>query len=271
MKWSPADFLNGIVGLNPQEVAVYVVVINLIYDSGGPIKYRPEALAKRLRMQLRTLGAAINALVNDHEKLVLEDGYLTNSRASEELSERADHAEKSGENGRKSGKDRKNPENYGVKINENNGDVATKERREEEIRKNPLSPPGGVSGIAAQNVLPFAPPEPEKAAKPKRAPGVLKPSRQALFDRWYDTYPMKVAVRAAEGAFDKAMDRIEADSDDGRLAVLLTGVARYVAEIKRRSTPGDKIAHPATWLNASRWRDEYEPIKSVPKNLAEFC
>lgn len=32
----PSDFLNGIIGLNADEIAIYTVVMMLQYDRGGP-------------------------------------------------------------------------------------------------------------------------------------------------------------------------------------------------------------------------------------------
>lgn len=45
--------------------------------------------------------------------------------------------------------------------------------------------------------------------------------------------------------------------------IIIDGAGRYAEHVVGNGTPEDKIAHPTTWLNASRWEDEYR--KSLPK------
>lgn len=87
VKWSPADFLNGVIGLNKAEGWLYTVVLNLIYDHGGPIEYNPQALATRCKMRSAEVEKNIAALVDTHGKLILENGLLSNRRAKAVIDE----------------------------------------------------------------------------------------------------------------------------------------------------------------------------------------
>lgn len=67
------------------------------------------------------------------------------------------------------------------------------------------------------------------------------------FDRFWDRYPRKVGKLVAMKAFDKALRRATEDE-------IMAGVELY-----RIHMPCDVqfVAHPASWLNAGRWMDEY--------------
>jgi len=70
------------------------------------------------------------------------------------------------------------------------------------------------------------------------------------FERFWESYPHRVAKLAAMRAFVKAKKRAS-------LIEILAGVLRY-----RQHKPAyAEWAHPATWLNAGRWMDEYEGTK----------
>src|SRR6266436_4338308 len=71
VRWFPSDFLNGIVGLHAFEIAVYTVILNLIYDNNGPIRDDVNRIARRVGIR------------SDHC-----DGVISNSRADRELTER---------------------------------------------------------------------------------------------------------------------------------------------------------------------------------------
>lgn len=85
--WYPGDFLNGIVSLSGFEIAVYSVVLNLIYDHGAPIKRDDKRLARRCGMRVNQCIAAIDSLI-DAGKIITADGMLSNPRAEKELQRR---------------------------------------------------------------------------------------------------------------------------------------------------------------------------------------
>lgn len=91
VKWSPADFLNGIVGLDPFAIAAYTVILNMIYDNGGPIRADDammRRIARRISMRFDHFQKAIETL-SIEGKLVVADGVMSNPRAELELSSRA--------------------------------------------------------------------------------------------------------------------------------------------------------------------------------------
>jgi uncharacterized protein YdaU (DUF1376 family) len=80
----PSDWLGGVAGMKPAEVGVYINLIAMIYDAGGPIKLDEARLARRMCCPLVTFRSILNALVDD-EKLVLNDGFISQQRAEIEL------------------------------------------------------------------------------------------------------------------------------------------------------------------------------------------
>lgn len=69
----------------------------------------------------------------------------------------------------------------------------------------------------------------------------------AEFEGWWQAFPRKVGKLAARKAYAKA--RGQATSGE-----LLGGVERYV----RHKPAYADFCHPASWLNAGRWMDEYD-------------
>jgi uncharacterized protein YdaU (DUF1376 family) len=80
----PSDWLGGVAGLTPAQVGVYINMLALIYDAGGPIVLDTRRLARRMCCPVGTFKNIIDDLISV-EKLVLIDGHLTNPRAEIEL------------------------------------------------------------------------------------------------------------------------------------------------------------------------------------------
>jgi uncharacterized protein YdaU (DUF1376 family) len=80
----PSDWLGGVAGMKPAEVGVYINIIAMIYDAGGPIKLDEARLARRMCCPLVTFRAILDALVDD-EKLTIRDGFVSQLRAEIEL------------------------------------------------------------------------------------------------------------------------------------------------------------------------------------------
>jgi len=89
----PSDWLAGVADLSPAECGVYVNLLMLIYDGGGPIKADFPRLARRLNCPVSTLRAIVIGLCMA-KKLTMADGFITNDRAEQELSKRSDKSEK---------------------------------------------------------------------------------------------------------------------------------------------------------------------------------
>ncbi len=108
----------------------------------------------------------------------------------------------------------------------------------------PPYPPQGGEGVPK--------PEPTKSMKAKKPNGKLSKAQQALFDRFWEKYPK----RKSKGQAMTAWKIIEPDEQL---------VEAMISKIKRAKTSdawvkegGRFIPHPATWLNAMGWEDEYD-------------
>ena len=75
VKWYSADFLNGIADMDPNQIAVYSVVLNRIYDNEGPIDDDVERIARRCNMRPTSCKKALDTLV-EAGKLIRRDGVL---------------------------------------------------------------------------------------------------------------------------------------------------------------------------------------------------
>lgn len=87
VRWFPSDFLNGIVGLEAYEIAVYTVILNLIYDNNGPIRDDTRKIARRVGLRWDHCERIVVALVQEG-KIERRDGVISNPRADKELTER---------------------------------------------------------------------------------------------------------------------------------------------------------------------------------------
>jgi len=93
--------------------------------------------------------------------------------------------------------------------------------------------------------------EREETESPPKAPrkrmACLNADQSKIFEEWYAIYPLHKARLAAERSFLAALARASP-------AELLAGAARYRDECVGKEPR--YIAHPASWLNAGRWKDE---------------
>jgi uncharacterized protein YdaU (DUF1376 family) len=80
----PSDWLAGVAGMTPAQIGVYITVLMLIYDAGGPIFFDKRRLARRMCCPQNTFTTIIEDLIADG-KVTLNDGFLSNARAEIEL------------------------------------------------------------------------------------------------------------------------------------------------------------------------------------------
>lgn len=85
----PADFMNGVRGLTPQEVGVYTMLLCRIYEENGPVEYHVLRLATYCGMREKTFAEVVAKLV-DLDKLQLVEGTISNRRAEVEIAKRSD-------------------------------------------------------------------------------------------------------------------------------------------------------------------------------------
>lgn len=91
-RFFPSDWLTGVADLSLQESGLYINILALIYDRGGPIPYDPGRLAKRFNTKPTWVQRTVEHLVSE-EKLALIDGQLKSKRAELELHWRASASE----------------------------------------------------------------------------------------------------------------------------------------------------------------------------------
>ena len=128
VKIYPSDMLNGIAGLQPNEMAAYFVILMLIYDEDGPVPFNVSYLSNRCNMRPSTFKRTLESLLQQG-KLTLEDDFLFNGRAIKELKIRANIRETNSENGRISAKKRQKSDkksNKTISRNEHNYSIAEK-------------------------------------------------------------------------------------------------------------------------------------------------
>lgn len=72
------------------------------------------------------------------------------------------------------------------------------------------------------------------------------------FDEWWKHVDKKEAKGDARKAFKAALKKVD-------LPTLIAGIQRSQEHWKRLGRARDKTPHPATWLRAESWEDEYGP------------
>ena len=81
-----------------------------------------------------------------------------------------------------------------------------------------------------------------------------------LFQEFWQVYPRKVAKRAAEKAYEKALR--SAHHDD-----IMFGLSQQLPALEAKEK--QYIPHAATWLNGERWLDEPEQITNADDRHAD--
>ena len=79
-------------------------------------------------------------------------------------------------------------------------------------------------------------------------------SIEPSFELFWNAYPKKVGKKAAMKAWSQAVKEAAAEN-------IIIGALAYTADPTRKEA---YTAHPATWLNAGRWLDEFHKPKVVP-------
>jgi hypothetical protein len=78
------------------------------------------------------------------------------------------------------------------------------------------------------------------------------------FDQFWQAYPRRIGKIAARKAFDKAI------KNGATLTQLLAGIGLY---LQYKPVYAD-YCHPASWLNAGRWMDEWaDPVPTTDGRL----
>lgn len=104
-KFYPADFMNGVRGMSPQEVGVYQMLLCRIYEESGPVEHNPLRLSTYCGMRETTFKKTLEKLV-DLGKITIVDGMLSNPRAEREISGRANDLKNNSKAGKASAEKR---------------------------------------------------------------------------------------------------------------------------------------------------------------------
>ena len=246
-KFYSSDFLTGILGMEPDEIAVYTVIIVMIYDRGEPITADMDALAWRLRMSAKRFKNVVDRLIAQG-KLTLADGRFGNARAEKEMQKRKILSDKQAENANarwSSGEE---------KPLQNNG---------------PPMPPHPV-GIPVGNAEPMPTRSQKPEAKEDRnltvscpkpaAPGLrTRASYPDDFEEFWRAYPTDANMSKAEAG--KQWARLNAD--DRRAAIAATQGFREHC----RANPDYRPLHAMRFLSQRRFDGFAAKAASAPTQV----
>jgi len=101
----PADFMNGVRGMNATEVGTYTMLLCRIYEENGPVEYHVRRLSAYCGMREVTFQKVVDTLI-DLGKITVTDGMLFNARAGVEIEKRARGLENNSKAGRASAEKR---------------------------------------------------------------------------------------------------------------------------------------------------------------------
>lgn len=86
-KFYPSDWLAGTRGMTATEMGVYITIIAMIYDAGGPVRDDEKRLARRCGISVATFRKIRDALIDEGKIEVAESG-ISNARAISEIENR---------------------------------------------------------------------------------------------------------------------------------------------------------------------------------------
>lgn len=235
-KREPRAFLEGVRRLTEREIAVYAIVLDLIYDAGHQTYDDPKHIASYFSdLGSAAVRKAIDSLLAAG-KLIRRDGYLTNKRAETQGKTREELAETRRNSGRlggvSSGKSRaKSSEIKDIAEAKQPYTRAKDKIREDIEEKEPSSPRG------------------------KRVAGYDEIEGE-FRETFWPAYPRKVDRRDALKAFRKARSAVD-------LAAIMTALKAYRTEIDGKDK--QYVRHGARWLNAAPWEDASAGTGAAPK------
>lgn len=196
------------------EKMVLLVIADHANDEGTESWPSQATIAKKASISIRTVQRAVNALVRA--------GYLRMEK----------HA-----GGSASCREDRRPHRYTINLGRLRGGITTTRNLRHDFE--------------ADNDT-TSTPDTGRHLRPKKHP--LDPPKEtpAFVDFW-TIYPKKVAKKAAQIAFEKAIKTTDP-------AVLIAGARRYAEDPNRHPS---YTANPATWLNAERWLDDPLPAREM--------
>lgn len=171
----PADFIAGTLSLTLEEKGAYSVVLDMLYDRGGPIPDDPRWIARVCGCSTRRWNQLRETLIAAG-KLMVVDGHLTNARFNKQHLSEEKEAEKLAENGAKGGE----------------------KTRENRATSNEVSDLAEKGPPKTERHTRYQKPDTRKSIPPLSPHG---------FDAFWEAYPLHKAKGAAVKAWAKAILR----------------------------------------------------------------
>lgn len=91
--WNLRDFLQGVRGLKPDQIGLYAIILNLLYDTMGQLKDDEGFISGHCKCEVRYYRKLRQSLI-DAGKIYEADGYLYNNRAMAEIAKFCETARK---------------------------------------------------------------------------------------------------------------------------------------------------------------------------------
>lgn len=231
-KREPRAFLGGVQGLTAKQIAVYSVVLDLIYEHGGSVNDDPRWFAGWISdMGSAAVRRAIDDLVG-MGKLDRDDGQITQKRAKTEVKTK----ENQRETNRKSG-------SFGGRMSAEKR-AANKENKD--LGEASASNERGLDKIREEKKgtnVPSSRPTPER------------------FDEFWVAYPHRGGAK--KGKADSAKKYAAAVKAGVSEQILISAALAYRndAQVLRGFAQ-----NPTTWLNQKGWENDIEIDRTPPRD-----
>jgi len=172
-KFYTRDFRDGVRVLSLEEIGAYTLVLSLLYETGGKLKDDEKTICAHIGCDIRVWRRVRRRLLEEGKFTATEDGFLTNERATKEITSAellSDIRRTSGRSGgQQSGKSRAKPMAH-KKTDEANAsvllDTEGRGQRADTLKEESLSERAGDEPFALEPPAPI-PAKPKRVAKPR--------------------------------------------------------------------------------------------------------
>ena len=298
IKWHIRDFLAGVSKLKPDQVGIYAVILNLIYDQMGRLEDNDTLIASHCKCEVRYYRKLRQSLL-DAGKIYEADGYLYNNRALAEIAKFCEMTKKKREAAKLREQAKRDaaaraanspardapdalltrapyaPDTRAVSTRDAvNTYLTGNENHEKHNKINGSHTTAVVTAVLATSIYTEQETEKEKKESPISPPtgGTLdllpdEPKQRppdvisAAFDEFWQAFPAgrRQGKAEAEAIFRKVvLGRHRNPKCKASSSVLIEAAKRLAAA--RRDPKYDPM--PRTWLNQGRWMDDVGPLKN---------
>lgn len=256
-KRNGGDFVYSTMDLDLEPRCVFSLLLDLIYDSGGPISDDERWLSALCRVSLRKWRSLKTQLI-ERGHIHVSAGRIHNARAERELADRAEQARKHAENGAKGG--RKRAENV-VQIARKFAESDIERNENNELAQAGLKHRARVPESRYKNLPPIVP-HGGTAAPPDEDAAV-----DVDFEKFWQVFPAGrkqdklKALRMFRDIVSGRRGGVIASAGD-----LLAAAERYAAARAGQDPQFTKA--PCNWLKDGAWFDD-DPGSRRPPKLGE--